>query len=464
MYFTTNLFLTIILPIIFGFVWLFRKKINFQNTFLLLINIILLLIYGVGGTVILAVMCTADYFFIRLIQRKNPSKSSTAFFAFAIILNIIPLLLFKYTGFVMNTINDVFGTSFFQLQWSVPVGISFFTFQAVSLLTDVKTGKFKYRPKLFEICFYLTFFTTITSGPIVRFETIRSQLIQRNITAEKTNRGFTRLVVGLGKKVLLANNLAIFVEDVFSYTSTESLSVFAYWCGSIAFSLQLYLDFSGYSDMAIGISEILGFEIHENFDYPYTAKNIGNFWRRWHISLSQWFRDYIYIPLGGNRVTVPRHIFNLFVVWCLTGIWHGANWTFIVWGLLYFLLLVFEKSCTRASNYLKTHFIGHIYTMFFVNLLWVFFRASSLPDAVVFVSRMFGAGSIGIPIENSTIHIIPFLFFSCVCCLPVFRLTEHIKAKKTMEIVKTIAICCILVLSILSISNSSVTPFIYGNF
>ena len=397
-------------------------------------------------------------------QRKNLSKSATIAFVLAIILNIIPLLLFKYTGFVLSTINEWFGINILQPQWTLPVGISFFTFQAVSLLVDVKTRKIQYQPNIFEIIFYLTFFTTMTSGPIVRFDTIRSQLIQRSITAEKVNSGITRLVIGLGKKVLLANNLVIYVGDVFSYTGSASLSVLAYWTGSIAFSLQLYLDFSGYSDMAIGISRIIGFEIPENFDYPYTARNIGEFWRKWHISLSQWFRDYIYISLGGNRVAKSRHIFNLFVVWCLTGIWHGANWTFIIWGLMYFLLLLFEKYFKNGANYLKSHFIGHIYTLFFVNLLWVFFRASSVVDAGVYFLRMFGVGSTCIPIENSSLHIIPFLILSGVCCLPIAKKIKKYKTSKSLIIVKAIVFCGIFVSSILFISNSSVTPFIYGNF
>lgn len=464
MSFTSNLFLTVLLPVTFGFVLLFRKNLTCQNVFLLLINITTLLFFGLSGIILLAVMCVLDYFFIRLIQRNNPSRSATFLFVFALLLNIAPLLLFKYTGFIFETVNSLFGTALLQPQWIVPVGISFFTFQALSLLSDVKTGKITYRPKLFEIVFYLTFFTTITSGPIVRFDLIHSQLSSRKIEAENINNGLTRLVIGLGKKVLLANYLAIYVEDVFSYTESYSLSVPAYWLGSIAFTLQLYLDFSGYSDMAIGISKIIGFKIPENFDYPYIAKNIGDFWRRWHISLSQWFRDYIYIPLGGNRVGVPRHIFNLFVVWLLTGIWHGANWTFIAWGLMYFVLLVFEKYVPKAALFLKTHFIGHLYTLFFVNLLWIFFRAPSINAACVFVARMFGVGSIGTPVEPATVQIIPFLIIAAICCTTVIKRIASLKENRVIKVLKPIALCCVLVLSIFAISNSSVTPFIYGNF
>ena len=216
--------------------------------------------------------------------------------------------------------------------------------------------------------------------------------------------------------------------------------------------------------MAIGISNVLGFKIPENFNYPYIAKSIGEFWRRWHISLSQWFRDYIYIPLGGNRVSVPKHIANLLVVWCLTGIWHGANWTFIIWGLLYFILLVFEKYCVKITAFIKSHFIGHLYTLFFVNLLWVFFRADSLSQAGVFISRMFGFGSAVVPVEISIIHIIPFIIISAVCCFPVAKAFSKYNGKIIFEIIKTALLCVILIISILSISITSFTPFIYGAF
>lgn len=464
MSFTTNIFLTILLPLTFGIVWLFRKNILHQNIFILLISITFLLMNGLSGILLLAIMCIMDYFFIRLIQHNYNSKVSTLFFVLSLVLNITPLFLFKYTGFLLDNINNTFGTVLVLPQWTLPVGISFYTFQAISLLSDVKTKKIEYSPCFFDICFYLSFFTTITSGPIVRFDTIHFQLTSRSITSEKINRGLTRLVIGLGKKVLLANFLAIYVEDIFAYTDSASLSTIAYWFGSIAFSLQLYLDFSGYSDMAIGISEVIGFQIPENFNYPYIAKNIGDFWRRWHISLSLWFRDYVYIPLGGNRVRIPRHIFNLFAVWCLTGIWHGANWTFIIWGLLYFMLLVFEKYLPRMATFLNKHFIGHIYTIFFVNLFWVFFRAPSIKSAVVYIGRMFGVGSIGTPIEYSTLHIIPFLVISAVCCLPVAKKLKLLNNKPVFRVLKPISLCLILALSILAIANSSVTPFIYGNF
>lgn len=462
---TSNLFLTVFTPILILFVLIFRKHINRHNIFLFCMNIVFLLFGGIGGVALLAVTCVLDYFLIGWIHKFNPSTKSRIIFAVAIILNVLPLLLFKYTGFFLNTVNSIFSLSIVIPQWTVPLGISFYTFQAISLLSDVKTGKIKDRPKFFEVCFYLSFFITITSGPIVRFEDICSQLAQRRVSATDFNKGITRFVIGLSKKVLLANTLSLFVENTFSYAeSGESLSVLTYWAGSIAFTLQLCLDFSGYSDMAIGLAQVIGFHIPENFDYPYTSRTIGEFWRKWHISLSRWFRDYIYIPLGGNRVSVPRHIFNLFVVWCLTGIWHGANWTFIIWGLLYFVLLVFEKYCKKVYRFFEKHFIGHFYTLFFVNLLWVFFRASSLKDALAFVGGMFGVNSAANPIELSTLHTIPFLILSFLCCMPILRKAQRFNGKVLFDILKAIVLCALLILSIISISGTSFTPFIYGKF
>lgn len=462
---TSNLFLTVFLPIIFLFVILSRKYLKRQNVFLLVSNVVFLLFNGVGGILLLFATCIVDYLTIRFISKRRLSKVATVAFTVALIINITPLLFFKYTGFLFSTINNVFDIGIIIPQLYVPIGISFYTFQAISLLSDVKTGKVHYCPRLFDVCFYLSFFTTITSGPIVRFSDIQTQIQNREICGSRINSGLTRFVIGLAKKVLLANNLAIYVDSIYRNSELgESFSVLAYWTGAIAFSLQLYLDFSGYSDMAIGISEVLGFHIPENFNYPYSARTIGEFWRKWHISLSQWFRDYVYIPLGGNRVSIPRHIFNLFAVWCLTGIWHGANWTFIVWGLLYFVLLVIEKYIKPLGTFLNKHFIGHIYTLFFVNLLWVFFKSSSIQDAWVYISRMFGFGSISHPIENTSLHIIPFLIISSLCCYPIVKWIKKYEDNRVIKIIKPITLCLLLVLSLFSIASASFTPFIYGNF
>ncbi|MBQ7026152.1 MAG: MBOAT family protein [Peptococcaceae bacterium] len=462
---TSNLFLTVLVPAAIIISVLFRKNISAQNRFLLLVNIIFILFAGIGGFALLFATCVLDYFLIRLIQRDAASRQARFIFGFAILLNIAPLLLIKYTGFFLNTVNSIMNTQFSAVPLAAPLGISFYTFQAVSLLADVKTQKITHRPKFSEVFFYLSFFVTISSGPIVRFNDISKAYNQRFITADNINDGVTRFSVGVAKKVLLANNLAVFADKIFSLSEAHSaVSMLGFWMGSAAFTLQLYLDFSGYSDMVIGLAKALGFSIPENFDYPYTARTIQDFWRRWHISLSRWFRDYIYIPLGGNRVTSARHILNLLVVWLLTGIWHGANWTFIFWGFLYFSLLVFEKYCKRISSFFSHHFIGHIYTLFFVNLLWVFFRANSIQSAWYFVGGMFGINSLSNPIELSYLHTLPFLILCFICSFPLSKKFAVFQKRKGFEIIKAIILSILLILSIISISSSSFTPFIYGQF
>ena len=465
MTFSSILFLTAFLPLVFLCCFLTRKRLNCQNIIILVFNCIFLMFNGIGGAIQLFAICIINYAFAILLLRWRNRKSQKVIFIIALIINLLPLLMYKYTGLLVNTINNLFNASIVYLSFAVPIGISFYTFQSVSFISDIISGKIQKKPKLFEVFFYLTFFVTITSGPIVRFSDISDQLSTRVFDYRKINSGVDRFVVGLSKKVLLANSIALYVDQVFSIAETDNnLSVFAYWIGSIAFTLQIYLDFSGYSDMAIGIAEVLGFHISENFNYPYSAKTIGEFWRRWHISLSRWFRDYVYIPLGGNRVSVSKHIFNLLVVWLMTGLWHGANWTFVIWGLLYFILLVIEKYFKPVQEFFSHHFLGHVYTMFFVNLIWIFFRAPSIGYALEYIQNMFGLGQAKWEIDSLSLHIIPLLAVSVLCCCPISKILEKFKNKELFSVLKTIIICALLVLSVFTVANSSVTYFIYDKF
>ena len=345
MTFTSNFFITKIVPLIVLVTVFSRGNTRINNIFIFVLSFLLLLINGIGNIRLVLFICVFDYLFIKCSNRRKD------LFILAVVINLIPLLFFKYTGFIRNNINMLTGLHINISQSTVPLGISFYTFESISILSDYYNGRLDNNIKLIDICFYLMFFVTVTSGPIIRFNDLLLQKYNRNISPENINKGLERFIRGLGKKILLANNLALFADNVFSmYGSGGSFMIAELWLSSIAYMLQLYLDFSGYSDMAIGIGQISGFKIPENFNYPYTAKTFQSFWRRWHITLSQWFRDYVYIPLGGNRVSVPRHILNLFVVWCLTGLWHGANWTFIVWGGMNFILLVFEKYCHKVTK------------------------------------------------------------------------------------------------------------------
>jgi len=310
---------------------------------------------------------------------------------------------------------------------------------------------------------YMLFFATVSQGPIVRIACFEEGL-SRNPSIDDFNIGVKRFAIGLVKKTLIADKIAPLADYYFKGVANgNSYSIIGLWMGSIAYTLQIFFDFSGYSDMAIGIAKVLGFNIPENFNAPYIAVSVKDFWRRWHISLSSWFRDYIYIPLGGSRVKEIRIVINLLIVWLLTGIWHGNDWTFIIWGLGYFALLMLERYCPKVMNHVTKGILGHIYTLFFVNLLWVFFRADTLEDSINYLKGMFGAG-FGIQTESIAIRFIPFVILAIILCLPFGRLKEIYKNNKTLQVAADLGLAALVVLAVCAITNASYTPFIYGKF
>ncbi len=381
--------------------------------------------------------------------------------ALALILTITPLAVTKYTMFFIHAINTVMDLHVAAPSFIIPMGISFVTFEAISLLVDIFKGKISRTPSPLDIYIYLTFFPTITSGPILRydeFETgLRSAPLSRDVST-----ALERICLGLCKKVLVADKIAVLADSYFDGTALgNSYSAMGLWMGSMAYSLQLYFDFSGYSDMAIGIGGLLGFNIRENFNRPYQACGISDFWRRWHLSLTQWFRDYIYIPLGGNRCSPLRHIQNLLVVWLLTGIWHGANWTFILWGLAYFVFLVAEKSILKSGIQLP-RLVKHAYTLFIVNLLWVPFRAKDLSTAFQYMAGMFGGG-VGV-IEKRAIRFVPFMLLAIALCLPWENILHRFNGRQEVLFLKNAVLVILTGLALCSLINSSYAPYIYGNF
>ena len=353
---------------------------------------------------------------------------------------------------------------------ALPIGISFFTFQAMSYVIDVYRQKGEVQTNILYVGLYISFFPQLIAGPIVRYETIADEIKNRKETVNDFFDGFARFIVGLSKKVLLANSFAILADQTFDAAKNgDSLSVMFSWLGAIAYTLQIFFDFCGYSDMAIGLGRMFGFHFLENFNYPFISKSITEFWRRWHMSLGTWFRDYVYIPLGGSRVSKSRNIFNLFVVWLLTGIWHGANFTFIVWGLMYFVLLVFEKLTGIYKKQGKIiNVFKWVYTMFFVILGWVVFRSDSLSDAWYYLKAMFGLNAntfndglfIGYFVQNLIL-----LLFGIILSTPVFRILK----RKTMNnrffgCFSIVVLIGLFVLSISSLISNSYNPFIYFNF
>lgn len=461
MVFSTPIFLFIFFPITLGVCYLLlRKNLKLQNLFLTLVS---LFFYAWGEPVYILVLLLSIIinWIVALLISKNKNR---LILTVGISCNIIILFIFKYLDFSINILNHVFRMKLPYANIALPIGISFFTFQAISYIVDIYRGDGEARKNVMDVALYISFFPQLIAGPIVRYQTVANQIKERTLSKERLINGTDRFFWGLAKKVLIANNMAIVADNAFS---TSDNSVLLAWMGAAAYTFQIYFDFSGYSDMAIGLGKIFGFDFDENFNYPYISKSVSEFWRRWHMSLQTWFRDYVYFPLGGSRVNSKyRHIFNMFVVWLLTGIWHGANYTFIIWGLLYFCLLVFEKYSGFEKSE-KFPVLRHIYTMFFVVMGWVIFKADNIGAAFIYIKNMFGMG--GIPFaDKGTItllgdFIITFII-AAVCSTPLAG--NFIKKDKGRagEILTFIIKLIILVMVLAYIVKGSYNPFIYFNF
>ena len=442
-----------------------------QNIFLLFAS---LFFYAWGEPKFVLVMIASiiiNWFFGLMVSKKRDNKQlSRLLIGLDVAFNLGILFVFKYLTFTANIIDSIFGTNLPIPNIALPIGISFFTFQAMSYVIDVYREKGEVQTNILYVGLYISFFPQLIAGPIVRYETIADQIKNRKETLDDFFDGFARFVVGLSKKVLLANSFAILGDQAFDGAKNgDSISVMFGWLGAIAYTLQIFFDFSGYSDMAIGLGRMFGFHFLENFDYPYISLSTPAFWRRWHMSLGTWFRDYLYFPLGGSRCSKSRNIFNLFVVWFLTGLWHGANFTFIVWGLMYFVLLVIEKlTGLHKKNGRILNVFKWLYTILFVVLGWVIFRAESIGDAMYYLGSMFGlmgnaftdAVFLGWFIQN-----LALLSIGIIVSTPVIKvLSQKTKKNKVVGFIKVGGMICLFVLSIASLVGSSNNPFIYFNF
>ena len=336
------------------------------------------------------------YVFGRLIEKHAQNKKRSKLFLTASVALSLALLAYcKYADFFLSSVNAVTGLSFKLLHVTLPIGISFYTFQILSYVVDFYRGSVPAQKSFLKLGTYIAMFPQLIAGPIVRYAEIAPQLDSRQTTLEDVSSGACRFVIGLSKKVLLAN---VLYELITAFQQSRDLSVLYFWLYAVSFALQLYFDFSGYSDMAIGLGRIFGFRFQENFNYPYISGSITEFWRRWHISLGSWFRDYVYIPLGGNRVSKAKWLRNILVVWMLTGLWHGASWNFVLWGLGFAVLLVAEK-LVYGRLLQRTHVLKHVYTLLLVTLSFVLFNADSVSEAVSQLGAMFGAG--GLPLVST---------------------------------------------------------------
>lgn len=370
---------------------------RFRNLVLFLTSLVF---YAWGEPVYIVLMLfstVVDYSFGYLVDKhRGTSKAKLALIG-SIVINLTLLCVFKYADFIVGNINGLLGLNLAQPNLPLPVGISFYTFQTMSYTIDVYRGDAKMQKNIISFGAYVTLFPQLVAGPIVRYSTVSEQLESRTETPDMFSEGVRRFVAGLAKKVLLADNIRL-VWKLFSETPSE-ISVLGAWIGIIAFAFHIYFDFSGYSDMAIGLGRMFGFTFLENFEYPYISKSITEFWRRWHISLGTWFREYVYIPLGGNRRGLGVQLRNIAVVWLLTGIWHGASWNFVAWGVYYCILLILEKLFLLKWLQKTPAVVQHIYTLFFVLISWAIFANDSLSSGIQYIGWMFGIG--GIPLVNN---------------------------------------------------------------
>lgn len=466
MVFSSTIFIFVFLPMVLLTYYTLGKKL--KNYILLTASLFFYAWGGISYLKILIVSILINYIFGLLVDKyKDNIKLKKLFLVIGIILNLALLFYYKYYDFFIDNANSFLNTNFPLRNIVLPIGISFFTFQGMSYIIDVyrKDGKINKNP--FSVALYISFFPQLVAGPIVKYKTVDEQIRNRKESIEYFSYGINRFVLGLAKKVIIADVLGGMADNIFNLYNT-GIDTPTAWIGAICYTFQIYFDFSGYSDMAIGLGYMFGFKFMENFNYPYISKSITEFWRRWHISLSTWFKEYLYIPLGGNRK--GNVYFNLFVVFLTTGVWHGANWTFVIWGLWHGLFILIERFIGSKNWYSKIpNTVKYIVTMLIVILGWVLFRADNLEQAIGFIKTMFGFNNVGnLTFEYSYFINKKFIFWiimAIVSSLPFAsnKLKKYI-GNKYFEILTTIGISILFIVSIIFIVNSTYSPFIYFQF
>ena len=430
-----------------------------------------LFFYGWGGPSYLILMITSiilGYIYGLLIEKTKGTKASKGFVILSIVTSIGFLGYFKYADFFIENFNAVFGSQVPLLHVVLPIGISFYTFQILSYTIDVYRGEVPAQRNLGHLATYISMFPQLIAGPIVRYSDIAPQLADRKHSFEDVAIGIRRFVIGLSKKILIANSFGEFCSI---FQASDDKSVVFFWLYAVAFSLQIYFDFSGYSDMAIGFGRMFGFRFLENFNYPYISKSITEFWRRWHMSLGSWFRDYVYIPLGGNRVSKPRWYFNILVVWMLTGFWHGATWNFIVWGLYFAAFLIIEK-LFLLNKLEKFKVLNHIYVLFFVIISFVIFNAADLPEAMQYIGAMFGAGDYPLISAECIYYAESYALTFAIAVFAATPIAKNVinKAKENetrdnlINILEVIALVLLVLFTTAYLVDGSFNPFLYFRF
>ena len=466
MIFSSLTFLLIFLPITLALYYIVPGR--FKNAALLLCSLIF---YAWGEPVYIVLMLYSilmNYVCGLLMERHENARRQVL--VFGVILNLFLLGFFKYAGFLAESFNSVFGRFGLSLpvrEIALHIGISFYTFQALSYLIDLYRGKFPAQKSLTRFALYITMFPQLIAGPIVRYETVAEELENRKLSLAKFGKGSMVFIEGLAMKVLLANQVGTIADELRALA--DSLSTTSAWLGALAYFFQIYFDFAGYSLMAIGLGYMLGFTFIKNFDYPYLSTSVTEFWRRWHISLGTWFREYVYIPLGGNRVSTLKHIRNILIVWLLTGLWHGAAWNFVLWGLYYGLLLLLEKYVLSRIKLPKA--IGWLYTTVLVIVGWVIFSGESLAQSLSMLGAMFGAGGGAANkfFDQTALYYLTtnwrILLVSAICATPVLKvIRDRLLRSFIGRAVLVIVYVGLLALAVMFLVVQNYNPFLYFRF
>lgn len=472
MVFSSVTFLTVFLPFVAGFYYfpaIFVDKNNkiyrkYKNIVLCIAS---LLFYAWGEPKNIALMLLSilfNYIIALHINKTESKKNRKVLMAFAVLFNVGLLFFFKYSGFIVDNISLIRGKEFNYIDPALPIGISFYTFQILSYVIDVYRNKVEVQHSILDFALYISMFPQLIAGPIVQYSEIDTQLAERKETLSVVADGIFIFVKGLAKKSVLANTAGAVFEEL-TLGSLNELSMLGSWTAIIFYAFQIYFDFSGYSDMAKGLGGMFGFKFPDNFDHPYVAKSITDFWHRWHITLSSWFRDYVYIPLGGNRCSVKRHILNLFVVWALTGLWHGASWNFVLWGIYYFVLLVLEKYVLHSLIEKTPAALRRIITFIFVLFGWVLFSFMDMSSIGLFFKALFGFNGF---VDNSSVFIfgsnVLMLIIMGICSTELFTFSDKKEKEYTSIIIRFIITVLLFAVSLICLIGDTYNPFLYFRF
>jgi len=472
MLFSSLAFLFFFLPIVLVLYNLVKNRM-YKNIILLAFSLIFYA-WGEPKYIILMLLTILISYisgiFINYFDEQKAYSKKKFTFIISLILIIGNLIVFKYTNFIIDNINLLLTNDIEIINIILPIGISFYTFQILSYVIDLYKNKIKVQKKVLNLALYVTLFPQLIAGPIVRYKTIEDELENRESSLEMFITGLKRFIIGLSKKVIISNNVAVLGDFVFDNIAlySNSMGSLIIWLGAIAYTLQIYFDFSGYSDMAIGLGKMFGFNFLENFNYPYISKSITDFWRRWHISLSSWFRDYVYIPLGGNRVKKYRWIINILIVWTLTGLWHGAAWNFMVWGLYFAIILVIEKLFLHKILERIPVIFRWLYAIILIIIGWIIFRGNNLSETFLIIKKLFDFSKTDfislLAVNNFSLSFI-YIFIGIVFSFPIYQKLENkYKDKLIYHIIMNIIYIILFGLCIIYLTSSSYNPFIYFRF